>query len=169
MRSMPLKIEPATERDLPAIEHLVRQLARYEKLEHAMVASQDDFRQALFGSARSAYALMAFADHAPVGFALYFYNFSTFAGKRGIYLEDIFVEPEHRGRGIGSALLKRLARIAKEQNCGRMEWSVLTWNQPSIDFYHRLGAVTLEDWRTFRLHGEALERLAAEATRMKAR
>jgi GNAT superfamily N-acetyltransferase len=103
---------------------------------------------------------MAFADDAAVGFALYFYNFSTFLGKRGIYLEDIFVEPGHRGRGIGSALLKHLARIAKEQNCGRMEWSVLTWNQPSIDFYHRLGAVTLEDWRIFRLHGEPLGQLA---------
>jgi GNAT superfamily N-acetyltransferase len=158
---MTLRIEPATEHDLPSIVHLVRQLARYEKLEHAMIASQDDFRRALFGSERSAFALIAFADDAPVGFALYFYNFSTFVGKRGIYLEDIYVEPEHRGRGIGSALLKSLARIAREQNCGRIEWSALTWNQPSIDFYHRLGAVTLEDWRIFRLHGEALERLNA--------
>jgi GNAT superfamily N-acetyltransferase len=169
MRGMTLRIEPATERDLPAIAHLVRQLARYEKLEHAMVASQDDFRQALFGDERNAHALMAFADDAPVGFALYFYNFSTFVGRRGIYLEDIFVEPEHRGRGIGSALLKRLARVAKEQNCGRVEWSVLTWNQPSIDFYHRLGAVTLDDWRIFRLQGEALERLTAGAIGKDAR
>lgn len=160
MKRMTLKIEPATEHDLPAIEHLVRQLARYEKLEHAMLASRDDFRQALFGAERNAYALMAFVDDTPVGFALYFYNFSTFLGKRGIYLEDIFVEPEHRGHGIGSALLKRLARIAEEQNCGRMEWSVLTWNQPSIDFYHRLGAVTLDDWRIFRLHGEPLGQLS---------
>ena len=169
MRSMTLRIEPATERDLPAIVHLVRQLARYEKLEHAMVASPDDFRNALFGTERNAYALMAFADDAPVGFALYFYNFSTFLGKRGIYLEDIYVEPEHRGRGIGSALLKRLARVAKEQNCGRMEWSVLTWNQPSIDFYHRLGAVTLDNWRIFRLHGEPLEHLGLEQLRKNAR
>jgi GNAT superfamily N-acetyltransferase len=160
MRNMTLKIEPAIESDLPAIVHLVRQLARYEKLEHAVVASQDDYRRALFGAERNAYALMAFADDAAVGFALYFYNFSTFAGKRGIYLEDIFVEPEHRGRGIGGALLKRLARIAKEQNCARVEWAVLTWNQPSIDFYHRLGATTLDEWRIFRLHGEALVQLA---------
>ena len=166
---MKLRIEAATERDLPAIVHLVRQLARYEKLEHAMAASPDDFRQALFGAERAAYALMAFADGAPVGFALYFYTFSTFLGKRGIYLEDIFVEPEYRGRGIGSGLLKRLAMIAKEQNCGRLEWAVLTWNQPSIDFYHRLGAVTLDDWRIFRLHGEALERLAVEAAGKEAR
>jgi len=161
---MTLKIEPATERDLPAIVHLVRQLAVYEKLEHAMTASQDDFRQALFGTERNTYALMAFADDAVIGFALYFYTFSTFLGKRGIYLEDIYVEPEFRGRGIGSALLKRLAIIAKEQHCGRMEWSVLTWNQPSIDFYHRLGAVTLDDWRIFRLQGDALELLATAAT-----
>jgi len=159
---MTLRIEPATEQDLPAIVHLVRQLARYEKLEHAMVASQDDFRKALFGAESNAHALMAFVDDAAVGLALYFYNFSTFAGRRGIYLEDIFVEPEHRGRGIGSALLRRLASIAKDQNCGRMEWSVLTWNQPSIDFYHRLGAVTLDDWRIFRLHGEPLEQLAKD-------
>lgn len=169
MRDMTLRIEPATERDLPAIVRLVRQLAQYEKLEHAMVASQDDFRQALFGAERSAQALMAFADDAPVGLALYFYNFSTFLGKRGIYLEDIYVEPEQRGRGIGSALLKRLAGIAKEQNCGRMEWSVLTWNQPSIDFYHRLGAVTLDDWRIFRLQGEPLEQLGLEQLRKDAR
>jgi GNAT superfamily N-acetyltransferase len=163
MRDMTLKIEPARECDVPAIVNLVTQLARYEKLEHAMVATQEDFRRALFGAERNAHALVAFVDDAPVGLALYFYNFSTFAGKRGIYLEDIFVEPEYRGRGIGSTLLKRLARIAKEQDCGRMEWSVLTWNQPSIEFYHRLGAVTLDDWRMFRLHGEPLEQLSNAA------
>ena len=157
---MALRIERATPQDLPAIVRLVRHLAEYEKLAHVMVSSEDDFRKALFGPQRNVEALMAFADDAPVGFALYFYNFSTFLGKRGIYLEDLFVEPEYRGQGIGKALLQRLAGIAKEEDCGRMEWSVLTWNQPSIDFYHRLGAVTLEDWRTFRLTGEALERLA---------
>lgn len=157
---MTLRIERATERDLPAIVHLVMQLAEYEKLAHAMVASEDDFRRALFGPARNIDALMAFAEDVAVGFALYFYNFSTFLGKRGIYLEDIYVEPEYRGQGIGGALLKRLAKLAREEGCGRVEWSVLTWNQPSIDFYHRLGAVTLEDWRTFRLTGDALERLA---------
>jgi GNAT superfamily N-acetyltransferase len=157
---MTLRIELATEPDIPAIVRLVRQLAEYEKLTHAMLSCDEDFRKALFGPDRMADALMAFADDAAVGFALYFYNFSTFLGKRGIYLEDLYVEPEYRGRGIGSALLRRLAQIAKDENCGRMEWSVLTWNQPSIDFYHRLGAVTLDDWRTFRLTGQPLERLA---------
>jgi GNAT superfamily N-acetyltransferase len=157
---MTLRIERATEPDITAIVRLVRQLAEYEKLTQLMVSSAEDFRNALFGRERMASALMAFADDAAVGFALYFYNFSTFLGKRGIYLEDIYVEPEYRGKGIGSALLKRLAKIARDEDCGRMEWSVLTWNQPSIDFYHRLGAVTLEDWRTFRLNGPELERLA---------
>ena len=157
---MALRIERANERDIPAIVRLVRLLAEYEKLAHAMISTEDDFRKALFGPRRNVEALMAFAGDAPVGFALYFYNFSTFLGKRGIYLEDLFVEPEYRGQGIGKALLERLARIGKEEDCGRMEWSVLTWNRPSIDFYHRLGAVTLEDWRTFRLTGAAFDRLA---------
>lgn len=156
---MALKIERAGERDLPAMVRLVRKLAEYEKLAHVMVSSEDDFRRALFGPRRNVEALMAFSGDLPVGFALYFYNFSTFLGKRGIYLEDLFVEPEHRGQGIGRALLQRLASIAQDEDCARMEWSVLTWNQPSIDFYRRLGAVTLEDWRTFRLTGEALKRL----------
>ena len=159
---MNLKIERAAEQDIPAIVRLVRQLAEYEKLEHAMVSREDDFRKALFGPQRNVDALLAFADDVAVGLALYFYNFSTFQGRRGIYLEDIYVEPEYRGRGIGTALLKRLATVAKEEDCRRMEWSVLTWNQPSIDFYHRLGAVTLDDWRIFRLTGEALERLSGD-------
>jgi GNAT superfamily N-acetyltransferase len=157
---MSVRIERATDDDVPAIMRLVRQLAEYEKLGDDVVSSEEDFRRALFGPQRNVEALLAFADNSPVGFALYFYNFSTFLGKRGIYLEDLFVEPEYRGQGIGQALLRRLARIAKDEDCGRVEWSVLTWNQPSIDFYHRLGAVTLEDWRTFRLTGEALQRLA---------
>ena len=157
---MKLKIERATELDIPAIVRLVRQLAIYEKLEHAMVSRENDFRKALFGPQRNVEALLAFADDVAVGLALYFYNFSTFQGRRGIYLEDIYVEPEFRGRGIGKALLKQLARVAKEGDCGRLEWSVLTWNQPSINFYHALGAVTMDDWRIFRLTGEALDRLS---------
>jgi len=157
---MHLRIETATVGDIPSIVRLVKQLAVYEKLAHQMVATEDDFRRALFGPRRNVDALIAFMDDKPVGFALYFYTFSTFLGRRGLYLEDIFVEPEFRGRGIGKTLLKKLAKIAREQNCGRMEWSVLTWNQPSIDFYHRLGAVTMEEWRIFRLTGVALDRAA---------
>jgi GNAT superfamily N-acetyltransferase len=157
---MALRIERATEQDVPAIVRLVRHLGEYEKLAHDMVSSEDDFRKALFGPRRNVEALMAFAGDTAVGFALYFYSFSTFLGRRGIYLEDLFVEPEYRGQGVGKALLERLARIAKDEDCGRMEWSVLTWNQPSIDFYHRIGAVALEEWRTFRLTGVALEQLA---------
>ena len=158
---MHLRIETATVDDIPSIVRLVKQLAIYEKLADHMVATEDDFRRALFSPEGNAHALLAFADANPVGFALYFHTFSTFLGKKGIYLEDIFVEPEFRGKGIGKALLRRLAQAGQEQKCGRMEWSVLTWNQPSIDFYHRLGAVTMEEWRTFRLTGDALDRLAA--------
>ena len=157
---MTLQIVDATPADNPAIVRLVKELAIYERLADHMTATANDFERALFGAPPQAHALIAFLDDAPVGFALYFYTFSTFLGKPGIYLEDIFVESEYRGKGIGSGLLKRLARIARERNCGRVEWSVLTWNQPSIDFYHRLGAVTMEDWRTFRLTGDALEALA---------
>src|SRR5258706_12520683 len=157
---MHLRIETATADDIPCIVRLVKKLAAYEKLAHQMVATEDDFRRALFGTEGNVAALIAFIDDAPAGFALYFYTFSTFLGRRGIYLEDIFVELEFRGQGIGRALLQRLAKIARQQNCGRVEWSVLTWNQPSIDFYHRLGAVTMEEWRIFRLTGEALDRVA---------
>jgi GNAT superfamily N-acetyltransferase len=158
---MTLRIEDATPSDIPSIVRLVRQLAEYEKLAGQMISTEDDFERALFGADRSARALIAFLDNIPVGFALYFHTFSTFLGKPGIYLEDIFVESEYRGKGIGSGLLQRVARIAREENCGRVEWSVLNWNRPSIDFYHRLGAVTMEEWRTFRLTGEALDALAA--------
>ena len=157
---MNLHIMEACPQDLHTIVRLVRKLADYEKLSSAMVATEQDFSQALFGPDRRARALLAFAGDAPVGFAVYFYTFSTFLGKAGIYLEDIFVEPEYRGKGIGRALLRRIAQIARDEDCGRVEWSVLTWNQPSIDFYHSLGAVTLEDWRMFRLAGEAIAALA---------
>ena len=160
---MNVRIDIAVERDVPEILRLVKELAKYERLAHLVTASEDDFRRALFGEQPSARALMAFDERHAVGFALFFRTFSTFLGKTGIYLEDIFVEPEYRGRGIGAALLARVAKIAQDDGCGRVEWAVLTWNRPSIDFYHRLGAVTLEDWRTFRLTGDALERLAGRA------
>jgi len=155
-----LRIEPATEDDVPLVLKLVKKLAEYERLSHEVIATEEDFRKALFGSDRVAEALLAFLGAEPVGFALYFSTFSTFVGRPGIYLEDIFVEPEHRGHGIGAALLTRIAKIACDRNCGRLEWSVLTWNEPAIGFYERLGARRMEDWRVFRLAGAALRDMA---------
>jgi GNAT superfamily N-acetyltransferase len=128
-----------------------------------VVATEENFRSALFGANRVAEALLALSGNEPVAFALYFTTFSTFVGRPGIYLEDIFVEPEYRGKGIGAALLSRIAHIARERNYGRVEWSVLTWNQPAIEFYERKGAERMEEWRVFRLAGAALEKLAAGA------
>ena len=155
-----LRIEPATEDDVPLVLKLVKKLAEYERLSHEVVATEEDFRKALFSPDRVAEALLAFRGAEPVGFALYFSTFSTFVGRPGIYLEDIFVEPEHRGHGIGAALLARIAKIACDRNCGRLEWSVLTWNELAIGFYERLGARRMEDWRVFRLAGAALRDLA---------
>ena len=155
-----LRIESVTQDDVPLILNLVKKLAAYERLEHEVVATEEDFRKALFSPDRVAEALLAFRGAEPVGFALYFSTFSTFVGRPGIYLEDIFVEPEHRGHGIGAALLTRIAKIACDRNCGRLEWSVLTWNEPAIGFYERLGARRMEDWRVFRLAGAALRDLA---------
>jgi GNAT superfamily N-acetyltransferase len=155
-----LRIEPATQDDVPLILNLVKKLAAYERLSHEVVATEEDFREALFGTDRVAEAQLAFLGTEPVGFALYFSTFSTFVGRPGIYLEDIFVEPEHRGHGIGAALLARIAKIACDRNCGRLEWSVLTWNEPAIGFYERLGARRMEEWRVFRLAGPALRELA---------
>ena len=155
-----LRIEPATEDDVPLLLKLVKKLAEYERLSHEVIATEEDFRKALFGTDRVAEALLAFLGAEPVGFALYFSTFSTFVGRPGIYLEDIFVEPEHRGQGIGAALLARIAKIACDRNCGRLEWSVLTWNEPAIGFYERLGAQRMEAWRVFRLAGAELRELA---------
>ena len=156
-------IREAVEGDIPLILTLIRALAVYERLEHKVVATEEVLRQSLFGARRYAEALIAEEDGAPIGFALFFHNFSTFIGRPGIYLEDLFVIPEARGRGYGKALLARLAAIAKERNCGRLEWSVLDWNEPSIQFYKALGAVPLDDWTTFRVIGDALDTLAAQA------
>jgi GNAT superfamily N-acetyltransferase len=155
-----LRIEPATPHDVPLILNLVKKLAAYERLSHEVVATEEHFREALFGTAPVVEALLAFSANQPVAFALYFSTFSTFVGRPGIYLEDIFVEPEHRGQGIGAALLARIAKIARDRNCGRLEWSVLTWNEPAIAFYERLGATRKDEWRVVRLAGPALERLA---------
>lgn len=160
-----LAIRPATEADLPLILTLIRDLARYERLEHEVVATVDLLRDALFGERRHVEVLIGDADDAPGAcFALFFHNFSTFLGRPGIYLEDLYVKPEFRGRGYGKALLVRLAQIAKERNCGRFEWAVLDWNEPAIGFYKSLGAKPVDEWTIFRVTGEALDQLAASGT-----
>ena len=154
-------IRPATPEDIPAIARLIRALAEYEKLLDAAVATDDQLREHLFGPTPAAEVLMAEADNRAVGFALYFRTFSTFVGKPGLYLEDLFVEPEYRGRGFGKALLAALARIAVSRGYGRLEWAVLDWNAPSIRFYESLGAKPNSEWTTYRLAGDTLTKLAA--------
>jgi GNAT superfamily N-acetyltransferase len=155
-------IRPATRNDAALILAFVRALAEYEKLTHEVTATEDDLQATLFGDRPTAETLLAFEGTVPVGFALFFHNYSTFLGKPGLYLEDLFVKPEYRTRGYGKTLLTHLARIAVERGCGRFEWSVLDWNQPSIDFYRSLGGRPLEDWSIFRLDGSALHRLGAK-------
>ena len=156
-------MRPAREQDVPAILRLIRGLADYEKLSDQVAATEGDLRAALFGPRPSAEVILAFAGDEAVGFALFFHNFSTFLGRRGLYLEDLFVVPEWRGTGVGRRLISHVARIAVERNCGRMEWAVLEWNQSAIGFYTRLGASVMEDWRLCRLTGEALIRAAGSA------
>jgi GNAT superfamily N-acetyltransferase len=158
-----VRIRRAMPDDVPVILEMIRGLAEYERLADQAVATDGDMREALFGSHPAAEVLLAYADDEPAGFALFFHNFSTFLGKRGLYLEDLFVKPESRRRGIGRRLLAELARIAVERNCGRFEWSVLDWNQPAIEFYKSLGAVPLSEWTVFRMTGGALTRLARES------
>jgi GNAT superfamily N-acetyltransferase len=153
-----LKIIPATEQDVSLVLSFIRKLAEYEKLSHQVVATEDLLREGLFGERRVAEVVLAYLGDEPVGFALYFHNFSTFVGRAGIYLEDLFVEPHHRGKGVGKALLAHVANIAVERKCGRFEWAVLDWNTPSIEFYKSLGAVPLDDWTLFRLTGDALKK-----------
>jgi GNAT superfamily N-acetyltransferase len=157
--SLRASIRSATEADVPLILQFIRDLAIYEKLEHKVIATEETVRRTLFGNPRFAEVVFAEADGKEVGFALFFHNYSTFLGQPGIYLEDLFVKPESRGRGIGKALLAHLAKLARERGCGRLEWAVLDWNTPSINFYKSLGAVPLSDWIVFRLTGEALEKL----------
>lgn len=155
-----IRIEPATAADVPLILMFIRELAEYERLSHEVVATEDGLRSHLFGERRVAEVLLAYDGEHPVGFALYFPNYSTFLGKPGLYLEDLFVRPDARGRGVGRLLLERLARITLERGWGRLEWRVLDWNSPAIGFYRKLGAEPLEDWTVFRVTGSALRRLA---------
>jgi GNAT superfamily N-acetyltransferase len=155
-----ISIRPATASDLPLVLAFIRELAVYERLEHQVVASEAQLGTALFGPRPFAEVVFACLDGAPVGFALFFHNFSTFLGKPGIYLEDLFVRPEARGLGVGRRLLAWLARTTIERGCARLDWAVLDWNKPSIGFYASLGAVAQDEWTTFRLSGTALQRLA---------
>jgi len=157
-----VEIRAATEADVPLILEFIRDLAVYEKLEHTVIATEDSLRRTLFGSPRFAEVIFASVGGAAIGFALFFHNYSTFLGQPGIYLEDLFVKPEMRGRGYGKALLAHLARLAKERGCGRVERAVLNWNTPSIDFYKNIGAVPMDDWTVFRLIGDALDILAGK-------
>ncbi len=157
---MAFTIREAMESDVPLILQFIRDLAEYEKLAHLVVATEGTLRETLFGGTPFAEVLIAEEEGTAAGFALFFHNYSTFLAQPGIYLEDLFVKPELRGRGYGRALLTRLAQIACERNCGRVEWAVLDWNEPSIAFYKSLGARVMDEWHTFRLTGEALGKLA---------
>lgn len=153
-------LRPARREDVPALLGLIRELAEYEKLSHLVVIDAAMLEHELFGEGSRVEALVCRAGGEIVGMAIFTHNFSTFLGRKGLYLEDLYVQPAHRGRGYGKALLVALARIAHERGCGRFEWMVLDWNEPSIQFYESLGAVRMEEWRLFRVTGEALENLA---------
>jgi GNAT superfamily N-acetyltransferase len=153
-------IAPAQPSDVPAIAAMIRALADYEKLAHLCVGTERELRDALFGARPDAEVLIARVRGAPAGFALFFHTFSTFLARRGLWLEDLFVYPEHRGIGLGKALLRAVARIAIERRCGRFEWAVLDWNTPAIRFYETLGATVMPDWRIVRVTGAALQDLA---------
>jgi GNAT superfamily N-acetyltransferase len=157
-----VRIRSGVRADVPVIAELIRGLARYEKLEDEVMMTEEGLASNLFGPHHYAETLIAEDDGSPVGFALFFHNFSTFLGKPGIYLEDLFVIPESRGSGVGRALLKELARVAVERDCGRLEWAVLDWNRDAIGFYERLGARPNSEWTVYRLTGEALSVLGRE-------
>jgi GNAT superfamily N-acetyltransferase len=155
-------IRPATTSDARVILDLIIELAVYEKARECVVTSEEELRHTLFGPEAKARALLCEEDGQAIGYAVYFYNFSTWLGRNGIYLEDVYVSPPHRGKGAGKALLKHIAGIAVAENCGRFEWSVLDWNTPAIEFYEALGARPQSEWTIYRLAGEALQRFARE-------
>jgi GNAT superfamily N-acetyltransferase len=160
---MSASIRAAVPADTGAIFALMFELAEFEKLTHLFVATQDGLHDALFGARSSIEALVVENAGRLVGYALFFHNYSSFVGKRGLYLEDVYVQPAQRGSGLGTAILQRLAALAVERRCGRFEWTVLDWNQPAISFYEKMGATVLPDWRVVRLTGDALEQLASGA------
>lgn len=158
---MAATIRAATPADVGAVHALMYELAEFEKLTHLFVGTPDGLADALFGARPAAEALVAEDAGRIVGYALFFHNYSTFIGRRGLYLEDLYVQPSQRGTGLGTAMLRALAAIAIERQCARFEWTVLDWNQPAIGFYEKLGATVLPDWRVVRVTGDALDRLAA--------
>jgi GNAT superfamily N-acetyltransferase len=158
-----LNLRPATPADIPQILQFIRDLATYEREPDAVVATEADLLRDGFGDTKRFDCIIAETNSTPAGFALYFYNYSTWRGHSGIYLEDLYVSPEHRGKGIGKALLTRVAAIAVAEGCPRYEWAVLDWNQPSIDFYHSLGAVMKSEWKGMQVSGEALIALASQS------
>ena len=156
------QIRPAHVKDVPVILQLIRDLATYERAPDEVTATEEQLVDVLFGEHPTAEVLLAFEGKLPVGFAVYFYNFSTWLGRPGLYLEDLFVKPEKRGKGYGRALLVELAKIARDRGCGRMEWAVLDWNEPAIKFYHALGAKPMNEWTVFRLTRDEIAKLANE-------
>jgi GNAT superfamily N-acetyltransferase len=160
-RAWNLVIRPVAPEDMEILANLVRELAVYEKLEDRAKATPEDFHRNLFGPRPAAEAVIAEVDREPIGFALWFTTFSTFRGQPGIYLEDLFVRPRYRGRGVGKALLAMLARLAIERGCGQLNWSVLNWNEPAIGFYCAIGARPMDEWTVYRLDDEPLRRLAS--------
>jgi GNAT superfamily N-acetyltransferase len=161
--SKAITIRRAEAHEVPLILSFIRDLAEYERLSHEVVATENGLRETLFGPRPHAEVVFACLDAEPVGFALFFHNYSTFLGQPGIFLEDLFVRPHARGHGVGRVLLQWLARTAVERNCGRLEWNVLDWNEPAIGFYRKLGARPMDEWTTFRLTGAELQALASAA------
>ena len=159
-------IRPATIVDVPIILQLIRDLATYERAPNEVTATETQLIDVLFGEKAVAEVLLAFEDEMPIGFAVFFHNFSTWLGKPGLYLEDLFVKPEARGKGYGRALLIYLAKIARDRGCGRMEWAVLDWNEPAIQFYKKIGAQPLDEWQIFRLTGDGIAKLAEDRVRI---
>jgi len=160
MKTENVAIRPATAADVPIILELIRALATYERAPNDVTATEDGLSKVLFGEKPAAEVLLAFENETAVGFAVFFHNFSTWLGRPGLYLEDLFVRPEDRGKGYGRALLIHLAKIARNRGCGRMEWAVLDWNEPAIQFYRKLGAKSMDEWTVFRLTRDGIAKLA---------
>ncbi len=158
------KIRAACKADVPVILAFIRELAEYEKLSHEVVATQEDIQKSLFGERPYAEVVIGEYDDSPVAFALFFHNYSTFLGKPGLYLEDLFVRPKMRGKGLGKVMLSYLAHLARRRGCGRLEWWVLDWNEPAISFYRSIGAVAMDEWTVQRVDGESLDILAKAFT-----